>query len=341
MKIRKPSLKPKTGKNRSIDGVQSSLYNPLGDDFPPTTFIEQFQKEMVLNCTETQFSKLFNLPSEIATTECQFGPVPKGSPLSYQQKVVPDYSNITKLPQSEDFPPLPLTILSLQTYSKVLTRKEAIYFEGHQLSLQECHAIEEQTRDQSKSPYWEKLRKTRITASIFKRVAARKKDYESLIGQLKKKVRQTEAMKYGLEHEGEAAIIYSDSKAVNVRRTGFVVNPGCPQLGASPDYIVYDPANSDNVFGCLEIKCLQASFVTDAKCLKTHNGQLSLRKTHQYYYQIQGQLGITGLKWCDLMVLCKDDWHIERIHFNEDFFLSMCCNLDKFFFEYFLPLLVV
>jgi hypothetical protein len=40
-------------------------------------------------------------------------------------------------------------------------------------------------------------------------VAGRKEDFESLVGQLKKKIRQTEAMKYGLAHEGVAAMIYA------------------------------------------------------------------------------------------------------------------------------------
>ena len=71
---------------------------------------------------------------------------------------------------------------------------------------------------------------------------------------------------------------------------GFVVNPGCPHLGASPDYIVFYPTETDDPFGLLERKCLA---IRNAKCLKSSNAELTLRKTHDYYYQIQGQLGIT------------------------------------------------
>ena len=177
--------------------------------------------------------------------------------------------------------------------------------------------------------------KKRITASKFKRVAARKKDYETLVAQLKKPVRQTEAMRYGLANEGSAAATYAESKGVNVRRSGFVINPGCPHLGASPDYIVFDPNENDDPFGLMKAKCLQCLSVRIAKCLRLVNGELKLRKTHEYYYQIQGQLGLTGMQWCDLMVLCKDDWHIERIYFDEEFFNSMCSNLDKFYFDFF------
>ena len=175
----------------------------------------------------TQFSKLFEYPTDTAVTECKFGLVPKGSVFFYQQMLAQDYSYIRNIPQSEEFPKLQTTIC-LQNYSAVFQRKESLYFEGLQISIQESHEIEEQTREQSKSPYWIKLRKNRLTASKVKRVAARNKDFESLVGQSKRTVKQTEAMKYGLVHEGETAMIYADFKAANIKRTGFVIIPGCP-----------------------------------------------------------------------------------------------------------------
>ena len=156
------------------------------------------------------------------------------------------------------------------------------------------------------------------------------------MAQLKKPVRQTQAMRFGLANEGNAAATYAQLKGVNVRRSGFVINPGCPHLGASPDYIVFDPSENDDPFGLMEAKCLQCLSVQNEKCLRRINGELKLKKSHEYYYQIQGQLGLTGMQWCDLMVLCKDDYHIERIYFDQEFFHSMCTNLNKFYFEFFL-----
>lgn len=85
-----------------------------------------------------------------------------------------------------------------------------------------------------------------------------------MVSQLKKKTVQTAAMKYGLEHESEAAQSYVNTRFVNVYRTGFVINPGCPFLGASPDFLVYDPTRNE-VFGLLEIKCPQCESCRDAK----------------------------------------------------------------------------
>ena len=74
-------------------------------------------------------------------------------------------------------------------------------------------------------------------------------------------------MKYGLEHESEAAQSYVNTKFVNVYRTRFVVNLGCPFLGASPDFLVYDPTCNE-VFGLLEIKSPQCESYRDAKYLE-------------------------------------------------------------------------
>ena len=137
-------------------------------------------------------------------------------------------------------------------------------------------------------------------------MCSRKSDFEGLVSQLKKKTVQTAAMKYGLEHESEAAQSYVNTRFVNVHQTGFVINPGCPFLGASPDFLIYDPTCNE-VFGLLEIKCPQCESYRDAKYLKIVNGQLKLKKTHEYYFQVMGQRAITGLKWCDFIVFCKND----------------------------------
>ena len=334
IQLRKPELKLNRGKKRSFDGVKSSLYNPIASDFPPKKFIANFQHQIMCNFPETQFASLF--PSDASYIESKFGLVPSGSVISYQQRFATDYSHIRNIPQCRDSPDLPTQVINTPGYTTVLPPKESIYYAGEQIKLEECNQIEKETRDQSDNPFWHDLRKKRITASKFKRVAARKKDYETLVAQLKKPVRQTQAMRFGLANEGNAAATYAQLIGVNVRRSGFVINPGCPHLGASPDYIVFNPSENDDPFGSMEAKCLQCLSVRNAKCLRHINGELKLKKSHEYYYQIQGQLGLTEMQWCDLMVLCKDDYHIERIYFDQEFFDSMCTNLNKFYFEFFL-----
>ena len=45
-----------------------------------------------------------------------------------------------------------------------------------------------------------------------------------------------------------------------------------------------------------------------------------LKYTHDYYYQIMGQLELTGYAWCDLHVMSQTDFHVERIKFDAQFF---------------------
>ena len=57
----------------------------------------------------------------------------------------------------------------------------------------------------------------------------------------------------------------------------------------------------------------------------------SLTKNHKYYYQVQGQLGITGTKWCDFVTYTFAGMCIERIYFDEDVKLSCFAILAQEF----------
>ena len=64
-------------------------------------------------------------------------------------------------------------------------------------------------------------------------------------------------------------------------------------MGASPGYFVFDPGENDDPFGLMEANSLQCLSVQNAKCLRRVNGELKLKKAHECYYQIQGQLCLT------------------------------------------------
>ena len=40
-------------------------------------------------------------------------------------------------------------------------------------------------------------------------------------------------------------------------------------------------------------------------------GSLCLKKYHNYYFQVQGQLAITHAKWCDFMVYTLKGFSVE------------------------------
>lgn len=93
------------------------------------------------------------------------------------------------------------------------------------------------------------------------------------------------AMQWGIDHEDEARKIYEAIKDLNVEQIGLVKHFKL-EAGASPDGLV-----GDN--GLIEIKCPNTA--THIKTLLTNEAP------KQYYAQIQGQMWITGRKWCDFI----------------------------------------
>ena len=64
------------------------------------------------------------------------------------------------------------------------------------------------------------------------------------------------------------------------------------------------------------------------------DGEYKLSTTHEYYYQVQGQLGITGRPFCDFVCWTPQDIHVERILYYLDFLIEMELN---FFVSVILP----
>lgn len=68
--------------------------------------------------------------------------------------------------------------------------------------------------------------------------------------------------------------------------------------------------------------CLQMDSTTRLLCLK---------KDHEYYAQVQGQLMVTGCDSCDFVVYTKKDIHVNRLLPDIKFMESMLTNLADFF----------
>lgn len=134
---------------------------------------------------------------------------------------------------------------------------------------------------------------------------------------------KTAAMRYGIQHEDNAANQYADQFGREVYPVGFVINPSLLHLGCSPDRRVYDPSENEP-WGLLEIKCSPSDYLFDLNYLK-HDGRTaacSLKKTHAYYYQTMGCIGLTGSAWEDFYVFCRSEFHCERIYFDPTLFFS-------------------
>jgi hypothetical protein len=64
---------------------------------------------------------------------------------------------------------------------------------------------------------------------------------------------------------------------------------------------------------------------------------VGLKRSHNYYYQIQGQLALTTLPWVDFVAYSGiGDVHKERIYYDQDLWESiMLPKLNSFYAKYY------
>jgi hypothetical protein len=322
--------------NTAPKPIKSTLYNPIRGGMPnPISLFPELEK---VAPNFLVLPMLTNTPNTF--TETKYGKFPHGSVLSYQQRLDSDY--ILNVFDDCTYPYLPVVDCMINNVNFVLSYQQFISFEGIQVnSRNEVHLFEEQTRLQSGSPLWFKLRKTRVTASHVGEIFKRKKEAGPLVERLRSThQRATAAMRAGILSEPKAAQSYCSlmKDMVNLYPSGIIISPSAPWLAASPDRKVYNPAR-DPKFGLLEIKCPQGKrSVEECDYLEklAGTGELKLKRNHNYYYQVLTQLAVTGLVWCDFFVWSSNDHHMETIYFDQHIWQTVKDKIDKFFFYDFL-----
>ena len=130
---------------------------------------------------------------------------------------------------------------------------------------------------------------------------------------------------------------------LEVTDSGIVINPKWPFIGASPDGIVDCYCCGK---GVLEIKCpyshrhesIEAAASNDPNfCLKKDEDLLYLDHKHAYYYQVQTQMFVCNVEYCDFCVCTfpesVDEFspYVERI-FRDIEFWEDCVEKAKHFF---------
>ena len=160
-------------------------------------------------------------------------------------------------------------------------------------------------------------------------------------------------MRWGNTHEDDARRAYQQSLLVSdnsaaVSSSGLVIDTTEPCLACSPDGMVHLPGSPDS-YGIVELKCPYTAAekgltpheaATSLKtffCKLTNDRSLQLKRNHEYYFQVQGQLGITRRPWCDFVVWTPKGMSVERIHFDRIFWEEMKPKLVRFHREAILP----
>ena len=143
-----------------------------------------------------------------------------------------------------------------------------------------------------------------------------------------------DAIRHGRMYEGAALEKFASLTKKKVLKCGLFILPELPFLGASPDGIV---AGEDAL---IEIKCpfkAKGESISPLNCdfLELRDGQMKLKKTNKYFYQVMGQMKIAKKKSCYFVVYSLKDMIIEQIEYEEDFFQDMMLPQLKEFYERF------
>lgn len=169
------------------------------------------------------------------------------------------------------------------------------------------------------SEAWHEIRCGRVTGTRFKALVAKDTTdtYKDLLTTIACEIitRRAEetysnaAMEKGLELEPVARAVYEEITGNKVKTAGFISpdedSEFAEWIGISPDGLIED--------GMIEIKC---------PLMKTHMGYIMWNQLpSEYRYQVQGQLFVTGLKFCDFISFAEDmKPFIIRVYPEEELF---------------------
>jgi putative phage-type endonuclease len=212
--------------------------------------------------------------------------------------------------------------------------------------------IEKFTKEQARCLLWHEHRTGRITASKFHSASTTSsiKPARSLIKDILTSSydcsNKVPSIAWGVEHEADARNMYAEIYSAThsghtVSAAGLVVCKNNPFLAASPDGWVTDTCCGK---GILEIKCpfsLKDEMPDSAAYLtRDADGALALRKSHQYYKQVQGQLNICDVEYCDFIVWTAKGFAVACVSRDKDCFDKMLPKRKAFFTCAILPQII-
>lgn len=211
------------------------------------------------------------------------------------------------------------------------------------LSMDDPHDIQLRTVGQKDSALWREMRHVRLTASNFGKICKLRPTTDrvkTVRGLLYSDFKGNEAVRWGCDHEDVALRCFEDVTGFTVKKCGLFIDESKPFVAASPDGVL------ESQDALVEVKCpftAKDMMVEEAvrkgllKFLGFDNGKLMLRDNHNYYYQIQGQLNITGRSECYFIVWTTKDLWFQVIKKDESFWKGCMEKLEVFYMEHMLP----
>ena len=156
------------------------------------------------------------------------------------------------------------------------------------------------------------------------------------------------ALKWGREHEEIACDEYfawadENHDSLTIRDSGLVINSAFPYLGAMPDGVI-----TCNCFGVglVEIKCpykykdvhptALVALSDPGYCLIESSGVVTLSQNHTYYHQIQAQMNICDIHYCDFICWTTTTFFAKELQ-DSRIICHLIVNMEKFFKLYLMP----
>lgn len=228
-----------------------------------------------------------------------------------------------------------------------LKQQKKEYLASLNLNNEKREELERKTRQQSESPEWLEERRKRVTASNFGRICKRRPttSCQNLVRNLLYgTVKCTQAMLYGHFHEELARKAVEHTTGREIQKCGLFLDSEYPYIAATPDGLVTDGK------GIVEIKCpqrienihpRQAAEDGILEFLKVTDKRIEINRRHNYHYQVQGQLRVTGREYCLFCIWSSKGVEILEIQRDKDFWKEeMEPYLTKFYVDCILPELV-
>lgn len=183
-----------------------------------------------------------------------------------------------------------------------------------------------------RSQLWLQARRRRITASNFGKAInlSRYGNRKSILKQMvtNKSIYVNSFMQWGIDHEIDGVRVFTSfmqqlDPDCRLKFPGLVVPRSFPFTGVSPDGLVL----SEKLFGGeyigLEIKCPKVLYTSIPV---------------EYYCQIQGTMGLLGLRGYFFVIWTPSECVIEFYKFDEPFYRKkLLPGLIEFYFHHYLP----
>jgi len=257
-----------------------------------------------------------------------------------------------------------VTTVCVDKFHKPTSAECFDYMNSMSLSPDEVQCIEKATRGQADNNLWLALHNGRITSSRFAEIFHRRPSTNSrrlvkeIMGYGERMKNLPPQIRWGRDNEHTARKCYLQSRSSNgetivFEPTGLYLLPEKSFLGASSDGKLLCTSVDTCCYGCLEIKCpysidgtvtvnLTPYEIADKFgnkfCLQNDgNGILHLPRNHPYFAQVQGEMAIMNVEWCDFAVFSNGQVVVDRILADYDYWLELSEAIDRFYVQHVVP----